>query len=161
MAKTTNRDVMLVLRDNGFIVESVERFNRFAGKFGVRQDFLGFADLLAFPGGMSCAEKSEAGSFITLVQNTSRSNMSSRVKKICESELARSWCTIACGRIVVIGTEKVDRFKKFSIVEIAWTSPWTSEGGSAVLIPYGESDICKAMIPARKLFIPKTSRKPF
>ena len=37
------------LRDQGYIGDVVERFNAYAGKFGQRKDFLGFAETLPTP----------------------------------------------------------------------------------------------------------------
>ena len=60
------------LRDQGYTVEVVEHWNHFARK---RQDLFGFADLLAI-------RENE----VMLVQVTSGTNVSARVKKIAESE---------------------------------------------------------------------------
>ena len=60
------------LRDQGYTVEVVEHWNHFARK---RQDLFGFADLLAI-------RENE----VILVQVTSGTNVSARVKKIAESE---------------------------------------------------------------------------
>jgi hypothetical protein len=60
------------LRDQGYTVEVVEHWNHFARK---RQDLFCFADLLAI-------RENE----VMLVQVTSGTNVSARVKKITESE---------------------------------------------------------------------------
>jgi hypothetical protein len=56
------------LREQGYTAEIVERWNSHAG---VRQDLLGFIDVLALRGAETLA-----------VQTTSASNVASRVKKI-------------------------------------------------------------------------------
>lgn len=66
------------LRKAGFTVEIVERWNQYAK---VRQDFAGFADLIAFGFGQ-----------IIAVQCTTGSNHSARRKKIEAEPRARMWC---------------------------------------------------------------------
>lgn len=62
------------LRDKGYTVEVVERSTNFGGRFR-RHDLFGIADLIAL-----------GDNEVLLVQVTSASNVSARVKKITESE---------------------------------------------------------------------------
>lgn len=63
----------------GYKVAIVERWNAFAK---VRNDLFGIGDLLCI----------RAGSPVLLVQATTDSNMSTRVKKVTESEHIGTWC---------------------------------------------------------------------
>lgn len=67
------------MRECGWTAEVVERFNYFAK---VRQDAFGFGDLLCFHPQLK---------MIALVQTTSRSNISSRRRKIVKCKEAREW----------------------------------------------------------------------
>ena len=60
------------LRDEGYTVAVVEHWNSFAR---IRQDLFGFIDLLALK-----------GKEVLVVQTTTASNMSARVKKIADHE---------------------------------------------------------------------------
>lgn len=62
------------MRDLGFTVEVVERSTNFGGRFR-RHDLFGIADLLALGDGE-----------VWLIQVTSASNVSARVKKITDSD---------------------------------------------------------------------------
>ncbi|NDC25982.1 MAG: hypothetical protein EBZ49_17885 [Proteobacteria bacterium] len=62
-----------MLREQGYACEIVERWNPWAK---VRQDLFGIGDILAIKDGETL-----------LVQTTSRSNVTARVKKISESEM--------------------------------------------------------------------------
>ena len=68
----TQRSLAL-LREQGYLCEIVEHWNPWAK---IRQDLFGLGDILAIRDGETL-----------LVQTTSRSNMSARVKKISESEV--------------------------------------------------------------------------
>lgn len=80
------------LRDEGITVAVTEHWNAFARK---RQDLFGFADLIAF-----------GTDRVALIQVTSYSNMSARVKKILASDIARSWLAGRCRTIIVHGWKK-------------------------------------------------------
>jgi len=63
------------LRDQGYIGDVVERFNAYAGKFGQRKDFLGFADLIVV----------KRGEGVIAVQSTGSAH-SEHVRKLSDSE---------------------------------------------------------------------------
>lgn len=67
------------LRQEGWTPEKVETWNPFARR---RHDLFGFADILAF--------RADPPS-VLLVQATTRSNLSARLKKIHDSDLAQAW----------------------------------------------------------------------
>lgn len=52
------------LRSQGYVVDRVERFNPYAGKFGQRKDLFGFADLIALGENSIIAVQSCGGSFL-------------------------------------------------------------------------------------------------
>ena len=66
---------LALLRERGYLVAVVEKFNPHVGPFGIKQDLFGFGDVLAL-------RKGE----ILLVQTTSGDNLSKRVTKIINSE---------------------------------------------------------------------------
>jgi len=72
MAVTTTQRSLKYMRDNGFYVEVVERYNSFTKR---KNDFAGFIDILCL------GQNAVIG-----VQTTSWSNTSSRLKKILEHE---------------------------------------------------------------------------
>jgi hypothetical protein len=72
MATKTTQYALNVLRKEGWYPEVVEYWNSFAR---IRKDLLGFIDILAFKDGEVLA-----------LQVTSRSNISSRVRKIADME---------------------------------------------------------------------------
>jgi radical SAM superfamily enzyme YgiQ (UPF0313 family) len=89
------------LKDCGYVVATVEHYNYFTKR---RHDLFGCIDLLAIGNGETLA-----------VQVTSRSNMSSRIKKIEESEalpemLRSGW------RVIVHGWAK-NKSNRFEIKE--------------------------------------------
>jgi hypothetical protein len=90
MASPTQRSLRH-LRQAGYLVAVVERFNPFAK---VRQDLFGFADLLAVKDGITLA-----------VQTTSGSNMAARVNK-CLASSAVTRCLRAGWRCEVWGWRK-------------------------------------------------------
>jgi hypothetical protein len=75
------------LRKSGYIAVVVEHWNAHAG---VRQDLLGFADILAFKPGQ-----------VVLCQTTSWENFGARISKIWKSPIAWEW--LKAGRVVVHG----------------------------------------------------------
>lgn len=87
MSSPTQR-TLKKLRQDGYIVEVVERWNQYAG---IRQDLFGVIDVVgvhaAFPGVLG-------------VQTTSASNMSARRKKILASHEAHVW--VQAGNTLVI-----------------------------------------------------------
>ena len=106
MAKSspTQRSLAL-LRERGFQAEVTERWNPWAK---VRQDLFGWVDILALGDGQTWA-----------IQTTSRSNMSSRVKKIEESPILPE--AIRAGwRIEVHGWDRDSKGQwRVKILEIA------------------------------------------
>lgn len=80
---------MNLMREYGFYVEVVERYNSFTKQ---KYDLLGFADLLAL----------KRGQPPTLIQVTSWDNVSSRIRKITGDD--RAALAIECGfRVLVHG----------------------------------------------------------
>ena len=47
MAKRTSERTLGFLRKEGFLCQSVEKFNPFVGERGIRQDLFGFIDIIA------------------------------------------------------------------------------------------------------------------
>ena len=90
-ASPTQRSLQL-LRQRGYTVQVVEHWNMFAK---VRQDLLGFGDILAV---MSASP-------ITLVQTTTAGHMAERIAKIQAEPRAKVW-TLAGGAILVHGWVK-------------------------------------------------------
>ena len=82
------------LRTQGWVCGMVERFNPYAGPYGIRQDLFGFIDIIAL------AEKSVIG-----VQSCGQ-NFSEHKKKILENEYAPVWLE-SSGRILLIGWRKI------------------------------------------------------
>lgn len=74
------------LRKLGYTAEIVEKWNPHVR---IRQDFAGFADIIAF-----------GNSEIVAVQTTSGSNLAARQKKILNSEKAHLW--VKAGGIIVL-----------------------------------------------------------
>ena len=82
------------IRSQGWIADKVEIFNPYAGKWGQRKDFLGFADIIA------CGENS-----IIAIQSCGQA-FNEHDKKILDSTHALKW--LECGgRIIIIGWRKV------------------------------------------------------
>lgn len=80
---------MLTLKhyvDDGYYIDSVERYVRTGFGSGFTKDCFGFADYLAFrPGSTRKLTK------LVLVQATDNTNKSHRYKKILENPIARDW----------------------------------------------------------------------
>ena len=87
-----------VLRDQGFMVGVVERFNRFGGKFGIRQDLFNLFDLAA----------AKEGEGIIGVQCGVGSGHQAHKRKICEEhrDNAEKWLK-AGGRILIYSWRKL------------------------------------------------------
>ena len=81
-------------RDEGWYVERTEHWDSFARR---RKDLLGFGDLLCLTTGRA-----------VLVQVTTKSNMSARIKKINGLDTSAHWKQSG-GQIVVEGWYKQDR----------------------------------------------------
>lgn len=90
MSSPTQRSLKL-LRDTGYSADVVERYNSFTKR---RHDMFGFGDVFAFRDGE-----------FAIVQTTSASNFSARMKKIKANEFARDWLN-AGGVIIVHGWGK-------------------------------------------------------
>jgi hypothetical protein len=98
MAKISNTSRTLeYLRSQGYVVDRVERFNPYAGKYGKRKDLFGFADLIAL------GENS-----IIAVQSTGSNHSQHRKKMLEDPEVAplvQEW--LRCGgRILLISWRK-------------------------------------------------------
>lgn len=86
------------LRECGYVGDVVERFLPYAGKFGLRKDFLGFADLIVI--------RRDEG--IVAVQSTGSAH-SEHVRKLSDSECTENmleWLSSG-GRVQVISWRKV------------------------------------------------------
>lgn len=95
MASPTQR-TLTFFRGLGYDAAVVEKYVTMPGQpHGIRQDAFGFIDILAFK---------DKG--ITAIQATSASNVSSRIKKILESPVARRWVCDPTRHILVIGWKK-------------------------------------------------------
>ena len=92
MTSPTQRSLKL-LRERGYTVQVVERWNSFAH---IRQDLFGFIDLVAI-------RASERG--VTAIQTTSGSNVAARMLKIRQEPRAGIWLA-AGNRIVIHGWRK-------------------------------------------------------
>lgn len=92
MSSPTSRS-LAYLRENEYRAFKVEHWNSFAH---IRQDFAGFADILAF-------KKDTPG--VLAIQTTSMDNVSARLKKISENEHVEEW-KAAGNRVVVHGWAK-------------------------------------------------------
>lgn len=86
---TPTQRTLKLLRDQGWTAEIVERWNQYAR---IRQDFAGFADILAF--------NSRASRGVLAVQTTSGTNLAARRAKILASEKAREW--LAAGNFITL-----------------------------------------------------------
>lgn len=89
--------VMSMFRKQGFVVDKTEYWNHFAK---IRKDLFGFIDLIAM----------KPGEPLIAVQVTSRSMVSSRVKKILELPEHKIWLSTGC-RIWVIGLPRIVEIK--------------------------------------------------
>ena len=92
MPKSFNPRSVLLLRKRGYIAENTEHWNAHAK---VSQDLYGFVDVIG-------VRKEE----LVLVQTTSWTAMSSRLKKVRQSEAARWLITVPGVRIVLHGWKK-------------------------------------------------------
>lgn len=106
------------LRDDGWMAAVVERWNKFAK---VRQDLFGFIDILAVKGDKTLA-----------VQATSGTNVSARIKKICENQGASFWLESPNRFIEVHGWRKVGprgkrKLWECRVIDIPATSPEPAE----------------------------------
>lgn len=105
MATTPTQLSMRLLRNEGYgLVAVVEKWNPHAR---IRQDLFGFADLVAVD-----------DNTVTLVQTTSRSNMSARRHKLEESTAVKVWLQSGTRRLELHGWRKKGRFWEVKIEEI-------------------------------------------
>lgn len=81
---TPTQRTLAHLRKRGAIAGVVERFNRFAGPHGIRQDLFGFCDIVAVDGNK-----------VLFIQVSSSAGRSKRRAKIEASELAQFCLTAA------------------------------------------------------------------
>jgi len=82
------------LRQEGFICGIVERFNPYAGKFGVRQDLFGIIDIIAIKHDAICGIQSCGSDF------------AEHNRKILENEFAPEWLK-AGGDLELWGWRKI------------------------------------------------------
>ena len=92
MASSPTQRTLAECRKRGWPCQVVEHWNQYAR---IRQDLFGFGDIIALDGKPGCL----------LIQATSTGNMSSRVHKIEENEIAPQWLA-AGNRIQVWGWAK-------------------------------------------------------
>lgn len=100
MTATPTARSLALLRDHGWLAEKVEQRLPIPGQF-VTRDAFGFGDILAVRFGTG-------GSAIALVQATSSSNLSARVKKATTGPVAdglRTWLS-AGGKFLLFGWGK-------------------------------------------------------
>ena len=90
-APTTKLTIRLY-RSRGYSCDVAEHYNAYAG---VRNDLFRFTDVVAVN-----------GKEILFVQTTSKSNMSSRRKKIAGIEEARLIALTPCARVIILGWYK-------------------------------------------------------
>lgn len=77
------------------MAEVVERFNRFAGPKGIRQDLFQFIDIVAVRGNDTIG-----------IQTTTQGEVGRRIAKICALQSADSWLHGSNRRILVHGWAK-------------------------------------------------------
>ena len=94
MAISNTQRTLKYLRDNGAIVDVVERFNTFIGPHGKRHDCFGFGDILAI-----------SGNDIIMVQSTGQ-GFAEHDRTILGNEAAPKWLE-AGGRIQLIAWRKI------------------------------------------------------
>lgn len=68
-------------RERGYICDKAEKFNAFAGPFGIRQDLFGFIDIIYL----------DPQKGIVAIQSTGPSGHNQHRKKILENEFALEW----------------------------------------------------------------------
>lgn len=88
----TQRSLKL-LRDEGWLAVVVERWNPYAK---IRQDLLGFGDILAVKGNVC-----------TMIQTTSGDHVAARISKILAEPNAMAWLSVPSHIIEVHGWRKV------------------------------------------------------
>ena len=88
----TTRLTLDMYRKQGYICDVSERWNAFASK---KNDLLGFCDIVAV-----------GPHEVLFIQTTSRSNMSSRRKKILENDAARRLMELPSVRVILCGWYK-------------------------------------------------------
>jgi len=91
------------LEEQGYVVWKTEHWNAFAH---IRQDLFGFADFIA------C----QVGKAKLLIQTTTLSNVSARIKKILSNPIAAVWIDGGRDQIVVHGWFKKGR--KWEVKEV-------------------------------------------
>ena len=95
---TNTSRTLKALHQDGYICGIVERFNRFGGSHGIRQDLFGFIDIIAI-------KPNEIYGIQSCGQAFSEHN-----KKILNSELAIDWIN-AGGKIELWGWRKIKKKK--------------------------------------------------
>jgi hypothetical protein len=83
------------LREEGWTCEVTEKWNSFAGPFGIRQDLFDFIDIIAI--------KNDVG--IMAIQTTSRGHVKERLRKMSRNPFVSTWL-LAGGLIEVHGWDK-------------------------------------------------------
>jgi len=87
------------LKQHGYKTAIVEKYNAYAGEFGVRQDLLGIIDILAF----------EKGRLLWGVQSTTGSQYADHYRKITEEKCLNTalWLSIPSNRLLLYAWRKV------------------------------------------------------
>ena len=99
MASSPAQRSLALLREQGYFVQIVERFNPYAK---VRVDLFGFLDIVCIKDGVTG---------VLGIQTTSTGNLSARVKKILAIPEAKIWLSSG-GRILVHGWSKKGKVGK-------------------------------------------------
>jgi len=94
VASPTTRSIAY-LRDKGYEVDVVERWISFGGKGGIRKDFGGFADLIAYNADHTLA-----------IQVTTKENVNARIKKVKGMETLDKWLSAHHRHFIVHGWAK-------------------------------------------------------
>lgn len=106
------------MREEGYYAEVVERHIPYSH---IKQDFLGFADILAI-------QRGRPG--VVAIQTTSSSNQSARLKKILASKLAPIWLEVGnlieihgWGKKGKVGKRKLWTVNRFVVTKSDFESP--------------------------------------
>ncbi len=96
MATSPTQRTIRYLKDNGCICGVVERFNPYAGKFGIRQDLFGFIDIISI----------DPDRGIVGVQSCGQS-FSEHIRKMTEERNEAMFEWLKYGYVILIGWRKV------------------------------------------------------
>lgn len=99
---------LAALRDRGMVCGIVERFNRHAGPFGIRQDFLGFLDVIG------C----EPGRGIVGIQCCAGSGFAAHMATITEARAEECIAWLKCGGKVELWAWRKVKLKRGGKAEV-------------------------------------------